>query len=119
MREREEDSSARPCSLFGTFNLRGSTDLASFKQAFDALCEHLRDRRYLQTWRLWERAYHDGYDAGFPDTSLVVEMGFPTHRAALEVWDCFESRVDPVGSLHLAVNSKVKDARFVLCRQLN
>ena len=114
-----EEGQSNPCSMFGTFNLRSGSDLASFKQAFYALCEHLRDKEHLQSWRLWERAYHEGYDADFPDTSIVIEMCFHDRQAALESWGYLESGVNPVGSLHFAVTSQVKDTHFVLCLQIS
>lgn len=112
------DISSSQYSMFGTFNLRSDTDLPSFQKAFHALCEHLRDKEYLGSWRLWERAYHDGYDANFPDTSIVIEMCFHDRKAALESWDIMQSGSSPVGSLHRAVTGKVTDPHFVLCREL-
>lgn len=112
------DTASNPCSMFGTFNLRSDTDLVSFQRAFNALCEHLRDKEYLVSWRLWERAYHDGYDANFPDTTIVIEMCFHDRNAALESWDYLQSGSSPAGSLHRAVNGKVTDAHFVLCREI-
>jgi len=114
-----KDDQLNSCSMFGTFNLRNESDLASFKQAFDALCEHLWGKEHLQSWRLWERAYHEGYDADFPNTSLVIEMCFRDRQAALESWSYIESGVSPIGSLHFAVTSQVKDTHFVLCRQVS
>ncbi|MEM9104672.1 MAG: DUF6614 family protein [Pseudomonadota bacterium] len=113
-----QHSPAIPCSMLGTFNLRGNADLKSFRSAFDALCAHLRRKGHLQSWRLWQRAYHPGYDANFPETSIIIEMCFHNHDEALECWDYFETGGDTVNPLHRAVNSKVCDAHFVLCVQM-
>lgn len=113
-----EDNQPTPCSMFGTFNLRNDSDLASFKQAFDAFCEHLKMEGYVHSWRLWERAHHEGYDTRFPDTSIILEMCFHDDKASLDCWDYIQGTPDPTRSLHFAVTSQVKDTHFVLCRQI-
>ncbi len=111
-------SPAIPCSMLGTFNLRSNTDLRAFRAAFDSLCEHLRRRGHLHSWRIWQRAHHPGYDANFPDTSIIMEMCFHNHDEALECWNYFETGGDDINPLHRAVNRKVCDAHFVLCMQM-
>ncbi len=110
---------AEQCSLFGAFNLREGISLQEFKQAYDAMCEHLRQQGYLQRWRIWERAYHSGYDARFPEVEVMVEMCFHNHEASLTSWDYVEAADEPLRSLHTDVNNKVVDAMFVLFRDLN
>jgi hypothetical protein len=104
-------------SMFGAFNLREGGDLLSFRLAFDAFCEHLKLKGYLHSWRLWERAYHDGYDTRFPDVSVIIEMCFLHHRASLDAWDYIESSSEPMKTLHREMNSRIRDAHFVLCNE--
>lgn len=118
MNESREYGASGGCSLFGTFNLRRNTDIASFQSAFDAMCAHLKDKGYLHSWSLWERAYHDGYDAGFPERSVILEMCFVDEAASHANWDYIKSGDEPIRTLHIAVNQQVKDAHFVLCRRV-
>ena len=106
------------CSMFGGFNLRDGNDLASFKSAYDAFCLHLKDQGYVTSWRVWKRAYHDGYDSNFPDVAVMIEMAFPDHAASLACWDYVESQSEPMHSLHLATNIQVKDTFFTLMQEL-
>ncbi|MEM9342184.1 MAG: DUF6614 family protein [Pseudomonadota bacterium] len=106
-------------SMLGTFNLRDTTDLATFKADFDALCTHLVDVGMLLSWRLLERAYHDGFDAAFPETHLVIEMRFRDHETAQKTWDHFASHKPPISALHGAVTRQVKDAHFALCHEVS
>lgn len=106
------------CSMFGAFNLREGVNLQDFKQAYDALCEHLSQQGYVHSWRIWNRANHAGYDARFPEVEVMVEMCFHDHDASLASWDYLETPDEPSRSLHKAVNTKVIDASFVLLRQL-
>lgn len=106
------------CSMFGTFNLRSETDIAAFKRSFDGLCAHLKTEGYLHSWRVWERVYHEGYDARFPSTSVILEMCFHDDAASYDNWDYIQSGGEPVRSLHAAVTRQVTDAHFVLCREL-
>lgn len=104
-------------SMFGAFNLREGIDLQSFRLAFNAFCEHLKLQGYVYSWRLWERAYHDGYDTRFPDVGVVIEMCFQNYRTSLESWDYIEGGSEPMQTLHREVNSKIRDAHFVLCNE--
>jgi hypothetical protein len=104
-------------SMFGAFNLRENTDFPRFKSAFDSFCNHLKDEGYLASWRLWERAYHDGYDTRFPDASVVLEMCFQDHQTALDAWDYIESKEEPMHGLHKAMNAQITDTYFVLCNE--
>lgn len=104
--------------MFGAFNLRSGCDLASFKAAYDPYCEHLKERGYLQSWRVWRRAYHDGYDARFPEVSVLIEMRFHDHAAALACWDYVEAGSEPMKSLHVAANRQVTEPIFALWHEL-
>jgi hypothetical protein len=106
------------CSMFGMFNLRGGIDLPAFKTDYDALCEHLNLEGYLISWRMWERAYHHGYDAGYPEVAVMIEMCFHDHAASLACWDYVEANEEPLKTLHMAVNSKVENSMFVLHREV-
>ena len=105
------------CSMFSAFNLCEGKDLSSFKQAFNAFCEHLRQSGYLHSWRLWERAYHEGYDTRFPDVGVILEMCFQDHQTSLHAWDYIEAGSEPIKTLHYAMYSQVRDAHFVLCNE--
>lgn len=102
------------CSMFGAFNLRSGFDLITFKSAFNAFCDHLEEAGYLRSRRLWQRAYHEGYDTRFPDAGIVIEMCFHSHQAALDAWDYVESGTEPLRSLHAAMNKQIQEAHFVL-----
>lgn len=104
--------------MFGAFNLRSGIDLLTFKKAYDGLCEHLNQQGYVHSWRIWERAYHSGYDTRFPEVAVMVEMCFHDHDASLACWDYVEAGEEPLQTLHVAVNSKVVDSLFVLYREL-
>jgi len=104
--------------MFGAFNLRDGCDLASFKQAFEAFSQHLKDEGYLLSWRMWQRARHDGYDSNFPELEVMIEMTFVDHAAAQESWDYVESRSEPMHGLHIASNAQIKDAFFVLMNEV-
>jgi hypothetical protein len=104
--------------MFGVFNLRKGVDLQTFKQAFDAFCIHLTQRGYVHSFRVWKRAHHSGYDANFPDVEVMVEMSFHDHGASLACWDYVEAHQEPIRTLHIAVNGKVTDARFVLFQEV-
>lgn len=104
--------------MFGAFNLRDGYDLASFKSVYDAFCQHLKDEGYVASWRIWERARHSGYDSGFPDVEIMIEMTFVDHAAALESWDYVESRSEPMHGLHFASNKQIRDAFFVLMNEV-
>ncbi|MEM7289983.1 MAG: DUF6614 family protein, partial [Pseudomonadota bacterium] len=69
------------CSMFGAFNLKDDTDIESFGQAYNAFCKHLKAKGYLVSWRLFERAFHDGYDANCPSSRILIEMKFHDHQA--------------------------------------
>ena len=103
--------------MFGAFNLREGTDLPSFKLVFDDFCEHLKLNGYLHSWRLWERAYHEGYDAGFPNVRVIIELCFPDYQTSLDAWDYIEAGMEPMKTIHHKMNSKVRDAHFVLCKE--
>lgn len=105
------------CSMFGAFNLRKGKTISTFKQAFDAFCEDLKTEGYLHSWRLWERAYHEGYDTKFPDVGILLEMCFHNHNASLECWDYVEAGSEPMKTLHVAMNRQVQDAIFALYHQ--
>ena len=104
--------------MFGTFNLKSGYNLTTFKAAFDACCEHLSEAGHLRSHRLWRRAYHEGYDAGFPDTGIVLEMCFHSHRASLDAWTYIENRSEPLKSLHMAMIKQVEETHFVLLREV-
>ncbi len=102
------------CSMFGAFNLQDGQTISSFEQAFDAFCNHLKSEGYVHSWKVWNRAYHEGYDARFPNVEVLVEMCFHDHQASLRCWDYVESGSEPMNALHVAVNRQVKDAMFAL-----
>lgn len=104
--------------MFGTFNLRADTDLGTFKSAFDAMCEHLQQMGFVHSWRMWERVYHQGYDASFPTTSIILEVCFYNEAASQECWDYIQSRTTPIDSLHTCVTRQVTDTHFVLSRRI-
>ncbi len=105
-------------SMFGAFNLREGIDLSSFKLVFDDFCEHLKLKGYLHSWRLWERAYHEGYDARFPNVGVIIEMCFLDYQASLNAWDYIEARTEPMKTIHRKMNSKITDTHFVLCNEI-
>ncbi len=102
------------CSMFGAFNLQDGQTISSFEQAFDAFCNHLKSEGYVHSWKVWNRAYHEGYGARFPNVEVLVEMCFHDHQASLRCWDYVESGSEPMNALHVAVNRQVKDAMFAL-----
>lgn len=118
MRTSESNSNAEYCSMFGAFNLRKGKDIFSFKQAFDAFCEHLCAEGYLRSWRLCKRAYHEGYDSGFPDVEVLLEMCFHDHKTSLVCWDYVEAGSEPMKTLHVEMNRQVHDAIFALYHQM-
>lgn len=103
--------------MFGAFNLRSDNNLFAFQQAFDAFCEHLKEADYLKSWRLWERAYHEGYDMNFSNVSVLLEMRFHDHKSALDAWDYVESKSEPMHRLHVAMNTQITNTHFVLCNE--
>jgi hypothetical protein len=105
------------CSMFGVFNLREGIELPEFKLAYNAFCIHLSQRGYVHSSRVWRRAYHSGYDANFLEFSIIVEMCFHNYAASLECWRYVEANEEPIRTLHVAMNKKVMEARFVLCRE--
>ncbi len=112
------EKSSDTCSMFGAFKLRTGYDLETFKAAFDAFCEHLKQTGYLHSHRLWQRAYHEGYDTRFPNAGIVLEMCFHHHQASLDAWDYVEARSEPLRSLHIAMNKQVKETHFVLLHEV-
>lgn len=108
------DQTPALCSMFGVFNLQKSVDLAGFKISFDAFGAHLKQAGFVQDWRVLQRSAHDGYDADFPDLSVMVEVRFNDRAAADAGWAYVEAAEDPLHSLHLAVNLSIKDSMFVL-----
>ncbi|MEM7176436.1 MAG: hypothetical protein AAF503_01920 [Pseudomonadota bacterium] len=108
-----------PCdattSMFGAFNLRPGRDLSTFKPAFEAFCTHLHEVGHLDAWRLWERAAHEGYNAGFPDVSVMLELCFHDHQASLDAWDYIEGNTQPMRRLHHALIGQITDSIFILC----
>ncbi|MFA3916425.1 hypothetical protein AB1E33_05480 [Ruegeria sp. 2012CJ15-1] len=64
------------CAMYGAFNLQDGHDLASFEVASDRFSEHLVQQGFVHAWQIWFRAFHDGYDARFPEVSVLVEMRF-------------------------------------------
>lgn len=112
-----ESPAEKSSSMFGAFNLREGTDLQAFKLSFDLFCEHLRLKGYLHSWRLWERAYHEGYDTRFPDVGVVIEMRFLDYHAALVAWDYIEAATEPMRTIHREMNSKIQSSHFVLCNE--
>lgn len=113
-----ENTNTSSCSMFGAFNLQSGKTLLTFQLAFDAFCTHLKEVGYVPSWRVWERAYHDGYDTRFPDVSVMIEMRFHTYEAAMEAWDYIESKSEPMHGLHVAMNMQVTDSYFVLCNEV-
>lgn len=105
------------CSMLGAFNLRKGYDLETFKAAFDAFCDHLTQTGYLHSHRLWQRAYHSGYDTLFPNARIVIEMRFHSHQASLDAWDYVEDHCEPLRSLHVAMNKQVTETHFVLLHE--
>lgn len=106
------------CSMFGAFNLRSGYDLTTFKTAFDAFSNHLKEAGYLTSHRLWRRAFHEGYDTRFPEVAIVLEMCFHSHQASLDAWDYVEERTEPLKGLHVAMNKQVQETRFVLLHEV-
>ncbi|MCL6285107.1 hypothetical protein M3P21_16375 [Ruegeria sp. 2012CJ41-6] len=104
--------------MFGAFNLRDGHDLTSFKTAFDRFSEHLVQQGFVHAWQVWHRAYHDGYDARFPEVSVLVEMRFHDHTASLACWNYVEAGTEPLKSQHIAVNQQVSDPIFALFHAL-
>ena len=107
------------CSMFGAFNLRHDVELSAFKYSFDAFCEHFHQQGHVHSWRLWERAFHKGYDSNFPDVRIMLEMCFHNYEASLISWDLIEEGGEPLKSLHIHVIEKVVDSIFVLHREVN
>jgi hypothetical protein len=112
------DKTSDICSMLGAFNLRPDYDLGTFKPAFDAFCDHLKQTGYLHSHRLWRRAYHEGYDTRFPDAGIVIEMCFHHYQASLDAWDYVEDRSEPLRSLHIAMNKQVTETYFVLLHEV-
>lgn len=102
------------CSMYGMFNLRTSTDLERFKNAFDAFSSHLKDQSFVHDWRIFKRSHHDGYDADFPDMAVMVEVRFLNRAAADASWAYVAAGDEPLRSLHRAVNLSIKQSMFVL-----
>ncbi len=57
------------------------------------------------------------YDTRFPDVGVVIEMCFQNYRTSLESWDYIEGGSEPMQTLHREVNSKIRDAHFLLCNE--
>lgn len=110
-------SNSDSCSMFGAFNLRDRQTISSFEQSFDAFCEHLKSKGYVHSWKVWERAYDDGYDSQFPNVEILVEMCFYDHQASQHSWDYVESGSEPIKTLHIAVIRQINDAMFALYHQ--
>lgn len=102
------------CSMYGMFNLRETTDIERFKKAFDAFSSHLKDQNFVHDWRMFKRSYHDGYDADFPDLTIMVEVRFIDRAAADASWAYVEAGEEPLRGLHRAVNVSIKQSMFVL-----
>ncbi|MCR9139438.1 MAG: hypothetical protein NXI27_25785 [Alphaproteobacteria bacterium] len=92
--------------------------MASFQEAFDAFCEHLKSKGYLHSWRLWQRTPHEGYDSGFPDLAILLEMCFHNHQASLDCWDYVEAGTAPLNTLHVAMNRQIQEAMFALYHEI-
>lgn len=106
------------CSMFGGFNLRDGSDLASFKLAFDAFADHLKDEGYLLSWRVWQRSKHDGYDSNFPGVEVMIEMTFKDRAMAEASWDYVERRSKPMHGMHVSAYRQIKDPFFVLMSEV-
>ncbi len=104
--------------MFGAFNLKDPKGLKHFKEAFDAFCEHLKLEGYLHSWRLWERTPHEGYDNGFPEITILLEMCFHDQKASLDCWDYVEAGSKPMKTLHIAMRCKIKESIFALYREV-
>ncbi|MEM9138941.1 MAG: DUF6614 family protein, partial [Pseudomonadota bacterium] len=94
------EETSRPCSMFGAFDLRPGHELAAFKAAFGAFCQHLKDEGYLVSWRIWKRSRHPGYDSQFPDIEVMIEMVFANRAAAEASWAYVEGGSNPMRRLH-------------------
>ena len=103
--------------MFGAFNLRADVILKDFKLDFDAFCQHLKVEGHLRDWRLWERAYHAGYDTRFPEVRIIIEMRFAHYQASIDAWDFVVAASETTRTLHRRMNSKICDAHFVLCNE--
>ncbi|MEM1021484.1 MAG: DUF6614 family protein [Pseudomonadota bacterium] len=100
--------------MFGAFNLKKGADITTFQTAFDAFCEDLQEAGFVTHWRLWQRAYHDGYDADFPDLAILVEVCFKSRAAAEDSWAYIEAAQGPIQGLHMGVNAQLTQSMFVL-----
>ena len=68
----------------------------------------------LESWAVFSRHPHSGYDAMPPDQSCLVEMHFKNPTQAQACYDYVEADQEPLRSLHRTMNKKVTDTIFAL-----
>ena len=81
--------------------------------ALSAYLEHLKEQDRIAGWRLSRRKLGLGLE-GLPEFHVILEL-----RDLAQLDSAFRivsGREEPVESLHHAVNSKIKNAKFALYR---
>ncbi|KAB7613815.1 hypothetical protein F9L33_10635 [Amylibacter sp. SFDW26] len=106
--------------MIGQFDLKEGETVKAYKKSFDDFCEYLKEQNLLQSWGVYERAPHDGYDTNPPHQTLMIEMGFINLKQSQSCWDyieaCESKNTEPLCMLHRSMNSKVTDTVFILYR---
>jgi hypothetical protein len=99
--------------MHGLFDLNDGICEAEFREALASFAEHLRDKRMLETWRLVRRQPHARFDTSTPP-QYHVTMDFSDLQQADTAYAYVKSAATPVGSLHRAVHSKIREAKFAM-----
>ncbi len=99
--------------MHGMFDLDDEISESEFRDALAALAGHLRDRGFLENWRLVHRQPHSNFDTSTPP-QYQITMGFSDLRQADAAYAYVKSGAAPIGPLHRAVYSKVRNASFAM-----
>jgi hypothetical protein len=100
--------------MLGIFNLVPTESMPRYRAAFEAFSQHLYEVELLESWAVFSRHPHNGYDAMPPDQSCLVEMHFKDSIQAQACYDYVEADQEPLQSLHRTMNKKVTNTIFAL-----
>ena len=100
--------------MHGLFDLKTNYTSEQFKQAFDAFALHLKAVNLLVNWRYMQRTPHEVYDACPPQMDFYVAMEFSDSLQSEKCKDYVQQDIEPVKSLHRAVNRQVHNTQFFL-----
>src|SRR5215471_15876203 len=94
--------------LHSLFELQAGGREEDFRVAFDDYVKHLIDIGYALEGRLMRRKPIEGFGRPLPDFSYYAAIEFADREREQACYDYVARNVEPVRSIHAAMNSQVK-----------